>query len=277
MNFSKSIVTIVSFIALTACEKTIHLGNGNDNSDAPADTPAQAQPSPNLINWAAVPAELDPKVVDTSFQTEGVSKIDLSLFEFERDGSVIYSNSIPSNSGLLKIYRVSKGYASWGRLTETKTDNNRLRLNDVGRYECSIRVQNGAITSLEGGCYVRVELYLPTGSTIEVYNKEELLTRRFIPITNSEFLDAIDHAVLPKDKIAVLNEFLNSYNAIQSRASLTSAQAGQTIEKFVWPDDKFQALSLLNSTISDRENIAQMIDNTFAYFDREKARGIAGI
>jgi hypothetical protein len=272
MIHSKLIASVFFLSVLTACGANVHIGNGKGD-----DTGTQPQTNPDRLNWAAVSSEFNPEVVDTSFRTDGIAKIDLHLFEFERDGSVIYSNAIPANTGLLKVYRVWKKSASWGRLLQTTTNDRRLKLEDEGEYMCSIRIQNGAITALEGGCYVRVELYLPIGSTIEAYNGEKLLTQRFIPVTNEEFLKSIDNAMRPEEKFAVLNDYLDSYTAIRSRASLTATQAGQAIGQFVWADDKFKALGLLNSTISDRENIGKMIDDKFSYFDREKARQIAGI
>ena len=263
MTFYKYI--LFSFIvALAAC-------NGSDSSNSQNNS----KNSGHYVNWESVTSDFNPSINTISFQTNGVEKINLDAFGFENDVRVIYSPDLQPTEGLLKIYKVWRKQATFGSMSPVQ-DGKILKLYNYGEYVCSIRVQNGRITDLEGGCYVRVELTLPVGAEIEVYNVKRLITKRFISISTEEFLKSVRSATWPKDKMAVINDYLSSYTA-PKKPSLTSRQLGEVIQEFMMTDDKLATLERLHTIVSDRNNLYLMIEDKFTYFDREKARRIIGM
>lgn len=263
MTFFKYIL-FSSILVLAAC-------NGSDSSNSQNNS----KNSGHYVNWESVTPDFNPSINTISFQTNGVEKINLDAFGFENDVRVIYSPDLQPTEGLLKIYKVWRKQATFGSMSPVQ-DGKILKLYNYGEYVCSIRVQNGRITDLEGGCYVRVELTLPVGAEIEVYNVKRLITKRFISISTEEFLKSVRSATWPKDKFAVISDYLSSYTATR-KPSLTSRQLGDVIQEFMMTDDKLAVLDRLHTIVSDRNNLTFMIEDKFTYFDREKARRIVGM
>lgn len=243
----------------------------NDNKNQPT-----TKPNPNRVNWEAVPAEFHPEIDEHTFSTNSADKINLDYFGFDRDVVVDYSGDLQPNQGKLMIYKVWKKSASWGQ-NNVRWDDGSVRLYQTGQYACSIRVVNGQITELEGGCYVRLVVTLPVGSTIEVYNLGKLISKRFIPIAKNEFFKKLDDATFADKKFAVIDEFIQSYIETEKPLSLSSHEVGRIIEEFSF-DDKLEALRRTHIYVTDRENLSSMIDDKFIHiFDREKARKIVGL
>lgn len=244
---------------------------GNKNNDG------LNKPGPiNRVNWSAVSSEHHPKVEDISFSTDGYERIYVDAFGFNDDVEVIYSNDTPAGHGNLRLFMVWAKHASWGNLSQTP-NGKLLNIKNYGRYECSIKIQNGQISQLEGGCYVRLQVFLPIGSQIEVYNVGQLITKRFIPISSDEFLKQIDQATWADDKFVVIEDFLSSYNGTHKSPSLSAEQLGAVVREFVRSEEQFKALRKLHSIVSDRENLGKMIEDKFSYFDRPEARRIVGL
>lgn len=244
-------------------------GNGENN---PAN---KAQPK-NRVNWSAVPSEYNPSVEDTEFRTDGFEKIHMDAFGFNDDVEVVYSKDIPAGLGYLRIFKVWKKQASWGDL-RPQPNGKTLDLKSDGNYQCSIQVRNGQITQLEGGCYVRLQVLLPVGSEVEVYNVGQLITKRFIPINTEDFLEQLNDATWAAAKFVVIENFLASYSELNKRPSLTAQELGIVVDEFNWKEEKFKALGRLHSVVSDRENLGKMIEDKFSDFERDEARRIVGL
>lgn len=248
---------------------------GSSSSDSKGDNGNNPQ-AQNRVNWSTVPAEFNPRIEDVEFSTTGFNKLNVDVFGFNDDVEVIYSNEISQGRGYLRLFKVWKEQANWGSLRPNPRGSI-LELRNFGTYQCSIQIRNGQITELNGGCYVRIQIYLPVGSEIEVYNVGQLITKRFIPVSTDEFLEQIDDASWAEDKFAVIESFLASYSSTSRSPSLTADQLGIVISEFSWTEEKLKALGRLHTFVSDRENLGRMIDAKFSYFDREKARGVVGL
>jgi len=266
-----SFAVYMMIVFLLGCGADPNGGKDDKNNDG------LHKPGPiNRVNWSAISSEHHPEVEDTSFSTDSYEKIYVDAFGFNNDVEVIYSNDTPAGHGNLRIFKVWAKNASWGNLNQSPNGKS-LNIINYGRYECSIRVQNGQITQLEGGCYVRLQVFLPIGSQIEVYNVGKLITKRFIPITSEEFLKQIDNATRADDKFVVIENYLSSYSGTNKSPSLSAEQLGTVIGEFSWREEQFKALHKLHSLVRDRENLGKMIEDKFSYFDRQEARRIVGL
>ncbi len=269
MNKKALILTsLCALLVLSACgsksETSSEGGNVTTNNN------------PKRLNWESIPEEFKPETKDVNFSIAGIEKVNVDAFGFKDDVEVVYVDSLAKDSGILRVFSVYKTSASWGDLS-ARTNGKNLDLKNYGTYQCSINISNGQITKLEGGCYVRLQIILPTGSEVEVYNVGSLISKRFIPIDALTFLENFDDATWDKDKHAAIDDFLNSYAGMAKKPTLTVEQLAVVINDFIRKDDKFTALRKLHPVVSDRQNLAAMIEKEFSYFDREEARKIVGI
>jgi len=269
-QFARAATSIIAVTALLC-----GCGGGSNSLNSGDDTPNKPV-SKNRVNWSGVPSQFNPSFEDSTFSTINAEKVTLGLFGSTDDVEVVYTNDVPANSGVLRIFKVWKNQASWGNLHQTQSGTN-LELSQSGTYQCSISIKNGEITELDGGCYVRVQVLLPKGSQLEVYNVGQLITKRFIPVDTQAFLEDIHRATWAEDKFVAIENFMASYNNNARRPSMTAQQLGTAIHEFYLNEEQFKALSRLQSTVSDRANLSSMIDNVFGYFDRDQARRICGI
>ncbi|WP_413295246.1 DUF4476 domain-containing protein [Bdellovibrio sp. HCB185ZH] len=230
----------------------------------------------NRLKWSSIPAEFNPRIDDVPLNTQGLETIKMNIFGFAADVEVAYSADIPAGDGYLRLFTVSKNGGSFGSIDQRNTGTI-LSLNSYGSYACSIKIKNGDITSLDGGCYVRMQVFLPKGAEIEVYNVGQLISRRFQPMSLSDFLTAIDKASFDSDKFPLIEDFLNSYVQTGKKPSMNCQQLGGVVKDFMRTEAKFTALRKLHFAVSDRENLSAMIDDVFNYFDRPKARTIVGL
>lgn len=261
-KFSFSCFFILSLV-LGGCGK-----DSKKSTDAPA--------NPGRLQWESIPSEFNPRVQDEKFSTADIQRIKMDIFDFKRDVEVVYSPDIPKDSGVLRLFSVFKDSASFGGL-DVKAEEKNLHLKRYGTYQCAIKVVNGQITELKGGCYVRLQVFLPPGAEIEVYNVGTLISKRFIPVDVKTFLENIDQARQTEEKFTVIEEFLNSYNGTSKQPTLLAAELGQVIHKFNFAQEKFRALRRLHALVTDRDNLKTMIESEFSYFDREEARRIVGL
>lgn len=262
-----------AFIFLTA--NLLSACGGNSGSPGNSDGPGKSQPA-NRVNWSAVPSEFNPRQEDLNFLTNGIEKLTVDLFGFDDDVEIIYSAETLPNTGSLRIFKVWKKSASWGDL-RPRPNGTTLDLKNYGSNACSIQIKNGQIAALEGGCFVRLQIFLPVGSEIEVYNVGQLISRRFIPIDAKAFLDQIDDASFADDKFAVIENYITSYNGMTKRPALTSEQMGTVVDEFMRGDDQLKALGRLHTFVTDRQNLGAMIEKEFGHFDKEEARKIVGL
>lgn len=262
-NYSH-IFALLLALSLVAC--------GNKSDDNGGGTVQELQ---NRIDWDSISSEFSKDTFEENFQTQDVNRVFVDMFSFDGDVEVIYTNSLAKDQGYLKIYTVLKGSGSRGSFSSTVERKN-LNLQRFGRYECSIQTKNKQITALEGLCIIRVQIFLPAGAEIEVYNLDKLLTRRFIAMDNETFIKNFKDASFKEGKNAVINDYLASYNAINKRPALLSAELAIVIDGFSF-NDKLEALKKLHTFVIDRENLGQMIDSEFSHFDRPEARRICGL
>ena len=232
-------------------------------------------PPANRVQWDSVAAEFNPQTEDFSFKTDGIEQIDMDLFGFHDDVEVVYQPELPRNTGFVRIFKVFKESASWGNF-RTQASGRNLQLKNSGVYQCSIRVENGRITELKGGCYVRILVFLPPGAQIEVYNVGQLISARFFAMNADEFIKRLK-AAWSSDRFAVIEDFVNSNQAVGRKAELSSEQLGVAIHEFLSSDDKFKVLRRLHPGVTDRGGLRKMIESEFSYFDREEAYKIAGV
>jgi hypothetical protein len=214
---------------------------------------------------------------ENEFDLDDIERIEVDLFGFSRDFEVQYSKDLAWYEGKIVTYTVSKdaSYPLNGVLTDSEAPV--LKINKFGRFECSIQVKNNKITSLEGSCYLKIVLILPTDAKIEVYNVGVLKSKRFFAMTISDFLTKIGNATWDDDKFLVIKEFKKSYKAIRSKPKLESSHLGQVLSKFSFAKAKFKALKQLHKYVVDRENLRQMIEDKFSYFERDEALKIVGL
>lgn len=263
---------ILAMTLLSAC------GGGSNDSGGNGDKNRnhnQLKPA-NPVNWAQVPSEYNPKIEELNFQTYGFDIINLNSFGFNDDVEIIYSSNVLVDSGILRIYKVWNEFAFWLN-TKTEPNGTTLDFKNYGRYQCSIKVENGFIRSLKGGCYVKIQVLLPPGTEIEVYSSNKLISKRFKPIDLDSFLVQFKDATWPNDKFKVIEEFLASYNGTSKTPSLRSQHLAVVIDGFLRSEEKFKALRRLHSFVSDRQNLNSMIEAEFSYFDRKEARIIVGL
>ncbi len=257
-------------LAVGLLASIIFLGCGKNSESEKGKEPS------NRVQWSTIPSEYHPEIRDIEFPIAGVERVDINLFGFNRDVEVVYSPDVPHHTGVLRTYTVWYESASFGSLTTNKSGTE-VEISAYGEYRCSIRTENGRITNLKGGCYVRLQIYLPVGAKVEVYNVGNLLTKRFNPMSTEKFLKEVDRAPFPKEKFKIIDDYLNSYTDTGKQPSLTSRQLGMVISEFLSRGDKFEVLRKLHVYVSDRQNLGAMIDEEFTYFDREEARRIVGL
>ena len=271
--FTRTAVKLSLAFALIAA-----LGCGNNDSDSGGgdDGVTGANRPRNRLNWSAISSEYNPKIEDIEFNTDGFKSLNINMFGFNDDVEVVYSKDIPDGHGYLRIFKVWKKQASWGSVN-SRADGDALHINNYGSYQCSISIRNGRIAGLEGGCYVRLQVFLPKGLELEVYNVGQLISKRFFAMDTDTFLKRYDDTSFDDRKLALIEEFLTSYKATGKKPSMTAAQLGEVIYDLTRSESKFTALRRLHPAVTDRENLRAMIEEKFNYFDREEARKIAGV
>ncbi|WP_374000980.1 DUF4476 domain-containing protein [Bdellovibrio bacteriovorus] len=266
---SKIFVSLVALALFAGCDSGGGSKGGNNT--------ANGKPSvKNRIQWSSIPSTYNPSVEDIEFRTDGYEKINVNVFGFDDDVEVVYSKDLPADTGFLRIYRVWAKSASWGYVNN-RPNGTTLDLIGNGRYSCSIGTSNGQIVQLEGGCYVRIQVFMPADAQIEVYNVNKMLTKRFFAIKTDLMLEQLDRASRDEDKFAVIETYLASYRGLKKKPEMQTYQLGAAVAEFPFAEGKFKALRLLHTAVVDRENLAKMIEDKFSYFDREEARRIVGI
>lgn len=263
----KIVLTLILSLIFFGCSGS-GTNKSNDNGGNPNNKPEQN------LNWDSIPAEFNPSIDEVDFAIDGLEKINIDAFGF-KDVEVIYSTDLAANEGILRIFKVWKKQASWGDLRANKNGKN-LDLKNYGTYQCSIKIENRQITSLEGGCYVRVQILMPQGSEVEIYNIGKLVTQRFIAMDNQTFLKSLDDATWADDKFKVIEDYLSTYNGTK-KPILYTTEMSKVINEFIRSDEKLRALKMLHSYIADRDNLPTMIDREFNSFDRDEAETIVGL
>jgi len=248
---------------------------GDSNDSTSTNQTIDEIESSSWVNWEKVSSDFNPNIEETKFNTANSQKVELNLFGFSQDVQVLYLKDIPKNTGILKVYTVSDSGFAIARIQPKFRDNtiflNPYNTSGTTQFSCGINIENQVIQELTGSCYVRAQVLLAPDSLIEIYNQEQLLTKRFIPIEAEEFLESVDNKYSPKEKFDVFNEFIHSYTSIGKKPQLNTDQLTQLIQEFYDPKEKLSVLRRLHKFIVDKESLPTIIESEFNYFDREKA------
>lgn len=261
-----------AFNLLNICVLTLALAACSDGGDKKGGSKDDV--SPNAVEWGSIPSSFNPNVERVPFPIQDVKKISSNLFGFSGDVHIRYSKDL-TDAGTLDIYSVSKDARTSVRGVDTNMNGNALEIRRYGSYECSIRITNRRITNLQGACYVRLLLTLPMGSEIEYSNAGKLISKRFIAMTNEEFLEALDDA-RHGEHMGVVNAYLASHQG-RNKPALNCEEVETVLKEFSYKEEKLVVLRKLQAFITDRENLSEMIDDSFNYFDRDEARRIVGL
>lgn len=266
MNQSLKILALIgALLILAGC------GRGRKSDDD------QNNPGRSGINWGLVAAEFNPEVEETKLPLNGVRRIDLDLYGFDGDVLVTYVNDGAAAEGMVKGYTVWKnGYSGWQAPQSSMTEDT-LEIKQYGTYACQIRIVDGQITELDGKCYVQLEVLLPAGAQIEVYNQGRLVSKRFFPMTTKSFLQTFEKASGVDSRFNLMDEYVKSYENLGQKPSLTASQLGSVVGGFSFREEKFKVLRNLQSYVVDRQNLVRMIDEKFSFWEREEALKICGI
>ena len=263
----KLILSLIFTASLVAC------GNSSTSEDKNGTVTEQQK---RRINWGAIPSEYNPETFEENFQIGNSNRVFVDMFGFKDDVEVVYTDKLAQGQGYLKIYSVFKESGSRGSFNASTSGSN-LMLNRYGTYQCSIKVENQNITNLKGLCFIRVQIFLPVGLEVEVYNIKQLITKRFIPIDSETFIKNFKDASFADGKKTAIEDYISSYSGMNKSPQLTSNQLGIVVDGFSWKEEQFEALRKLHIYVTDRENLGAMIDKEISYFDREEARRICGL
>lgn len=266
-NYFKVIAAILTFV-LASCGSSSSEDKNNGNG--------VSEKQKNSLNWESVPSDFNPQVFEENFKTNNINRIFVDMFGFNNDVEVVYSGTLAQGQGYLKIYSVFKESGSRGSFSSSISGQN-LELNRYGTYQCSIKIENRNITQLKGFCFVKIEVYLPTGSEIEVYNLKKLISRRFIPIDSETFIKNFKNESFADGKKATIEDYISSYNGMNKLPQLTAVQLGIIVDGFSFKEDQFDVLRKLHTYVSDRHNLNAMIEKEISHFDRDEAKRICGL
>ena len=268
-------VRVFAAVAAVTVPAFLLIGCGKSSSSDTNTTGGNGSATPK-VNWQSVSTEYNPSIETQSLSLVGVDTLNLDLVGFKDDVALSYSSQLSSTQAQLRIFKVYKDSAYWPSISQ-QVSRSALNVSTYGIYQCSIRSTNGRIASLKGGCIVRVEVILPAGAQVEVYNVGARLSKRFKAVSNESFLMQLDKATWTRDKLAVIDDFLYSHAQVSRAPVLETDQLGHVLHAFSFKSDKLAALSRLHTTVHGRVSLARVIDNEFSYFDRNEARAIAGL
>jgi hypothetical protein len=261
-----NMLAIMMTIIFLGCSK-------NSNDDSPNNVTEQRK---NRLSWESIPSQYNPRIIEEQFNTNNINRIYMDMFSFKEDVEVIYLDSLAPGQGYLKIFSVLKESGSSGNFKETINGQN-LQLNRYGTYQCSINIENRNITQLKGLCFVRLQIFLPTGSEIEVYNVKQLISKRFIPVDAETFIKNFKEARFSDGRKSVINDYISSYSGMNKSPQLLASQLGIVIHDCSFKEEKFEALRKLHIYITDRHNLNSMIEREIGYFEQDEAKSICGL
>ncbi len=260
-------MTLISTLFLALALSSIGCSGKAEKSNSDDINNPQAQ---SRVIWDSVPQEFNPRVEDVQFQTTQIEKLNINVFNFDRDFEIVYTRTLTPGQGFLRLFRVWSQSSSWGDLTPRRNGKT-LELRANGTYNCSINVRNGQITSLKGGCYVRAQIHLPVDAKVEVYNVGQLKSKKFFPLSNQEFFQLMKQSFNKKEKFLAIEDFLNSYVGTDLQAALSVKELTEVMRDFNTDKDRLEALRQLHRTVTDRDGLKSMVLSEISFFDRERA------
>lgn len=170
--FLKVLVMLLTLSVFVSCKAPSSIDASGEITDS-----ANSQIS-HRVNWAAVSPTHNPETEEFDFDTTGSRKISINLYGFKSDVEAVYSNKIQAETVKLKLFKVRNQASSLNNV-EAISNGQELKVGGRGNYDCAIQLKGGMITFLRGDCLVRLQVFLPMGSTLEVYNQKAIITRKF--------------------------------------------------------------------------------------------------
>lgn len=128
----------------------------------------------STVRWEEIDSSFNPEIETIEFSSGDAHRLNVNLFGF-RNAYVSYGR-VPANTVRIEIYKVFKNRAEWGAPTSRLSNGVMTIRNGGGVYECSMRIEDSKITAVDGGCYVRINIVLPPGSALDVYNAGQLIS-----------------------------------------------------------------------------------------------------
>lgn len=230
----------------------------------------------NRVKWTSIPAEYNPQISELTLNTVNVETIRMNIMGFAADVEAVYSDKVTAGQAILRTYKVSKNAATWAAINSS-LNNKVLNVGSYGDYACKIRTENGKITELDGGCYVRLQIVLPLNAEIEVYNLNQLISTYTRLKSVSELIQSLKETTWVGDKRFLLNDFLESYQKAGKKPSFSADEVGMVVHQFDLTKDKLNILRRLKDFIADPQNLRAMIDREYPEHARGEARIIAGV
>lgn len=270
-SWRRCIATMLMALSLIGCDQSLQ-----ERIDDPK-SPPQTKPQPgNRVNWSTVPPEFNPDLHHLSVPTKSIQRLDLDIYKFADDVEVVTSADVPADWALLRLFWVSSNPEMRPKL-KVERDGPRTKISGVDQLACLIRIREGQIESLEGGCYVRLQIVFPPKARVEVYNLGKLLTDRFVPLSFEELMSGLAKAETSNKKFAWIREYLVSYTSNSKIPTMTTEQLGFVLDFFSNRRERLEVLSELHRTLTDRNNLPSFIERKFHPNDRDEARSIVGL
>lgn len=229
----------------------------------------------NTILWENVPAEFHPEVSQNDVNIVDIQRIHLNIPGAMDKVEVIYSSTLPADTGVIKIYSIN-GDAKTTPSVRRGRVGNIIQMSDATNT-CELKAENGQITDLKGYCYARIEIILRENTPVEVYSGLRILTAHYFAKPLSELLNRLAAVHTDSERVEQVADFAASYQETGTRAQLRTSDLTTILRKFESVPPKMQTLRLLHIYISDRKQLESMIENEFEYFDRAEARKIVGL
>jgi hypothetical protein len=262
MNFKNFVFGSLVVCALAAC--------GPDNKNL-----KEYDHGSNTILWENVSADYNPQVSQNDMDVKDVEKIVVNVPSAADKVNVIYSATLPADTSVIKVYTISKDSVTSSGLRRGRL-NNTIEMSDRTQ-SCNLKAEEGRIKYLKGYCYARIDVYLREGSQVEVYSGSKIITDHFHTISLVELMNRMQESSDDAARLENVADFASSYTETSQRAQIYTSDLTAILRKFQATAPKMQVLRLLHTYVTDRNQLENMIETEFEYFDRAEARKIVGL
>ncbi len=235
------------------------------------------------VDIKSIPAKFSPRTQQFEIPTDKTKAIRIKLpGSIENKAVVInYLKNAALDKVVVKVHSVefdARTSVSGVRLTQESTSDYSINMGGIFNYSCSIKLKNNKISSLEGACFIRIDIDIPKNAKIEIYNKESLLTKKFYPTELRTLFADLTKTSQSDAKLQMLQDFIASYKSTNTVLVLNSSELSQIVKSFAFSSDKLEALKKMHSFVVDRENLSKAINESFlSTFDRRDAYAIVGL
>ncbi|UYL07804.1 DUF4476 domain-containing protein [Bdellovibrio sp. SKB1291214] len=229
----------------------------------------------NTILWENVSADYNPQVSQNDMDVKDVQKIIVNVPSAADKVNVIYSATLPADTAIIKVYTISKDSLTSSGLRRGRV-NNIIEMSDRTQ-SCNLKAAEGRIKYLKGYCYARIDVHLREGAAIEVYSGSRIITNHFQTISLVELMSRMHESQDDTSRLQNVADFAASYSETSQRASIYTSDLTAILRQFQATAPKLQTLRLLHIYVTDRDQLENMIETEFEYFDRAEARRIVGL